>query len=70
MDGNDPIETKAETLGFTHFETLFPPYLSNSACVVFSESFADRHEELAKRIITLSHNIDKAEVYRRYQPKG
>ena len=70
MDGNYPIETKAESLDFTNFETLFPPYLSNSAYVVFSESFVDRHEELAKIIITLSHNIDKSQVYRRYQPKS
>jgi polar amino acid transport system substrate-binding protein len=70
MDGDYPIETKAEVLGFNNVETLFPPYLSNSAYVVFSEKFANRHKELAKRIITLSLDIDKAQVYKRYQPKG
>ena len=70
MDGDFPIETKAVAIGYTNFETLYPPYLSNSAYVVFSEKFAGKHKELAKQIITLSLNIDKAKIYSRYQPKG
>ncbi len=69
MDNDYPIETKSEVIGFTNFEPLYPPYLSNPAYVVFSENFADKHRELAKRIVTLSSNIDKTAVYSRYKPK-
>lgn len=70
MDGRFPIETKAETAGFLSFETIYPPYLSNPAYVLFSEDFAKQHENLAKRIVALSLSIDKAQVYDRYKPKN
>lgn len=70
MDGDYRIESKAEAVGFSNVETLYPPYLSNPAYVVFSENFAGRHNELAKRIISVSRDIDKTQVYSRYQPKA
>lgn len=70
MDGDYPIETKAELLGFTEFETIFPPYLSNPAYVVFSENFSNKHKVLAKQIISVSLTIDKDAVYKRYKPKS
>ncbi|TRY31316.1 substrate-binding periplasmic protein [Aliiglaciecola sp. M165] len=69
MDGQYPIESMAETLGYTNFEKLHPPYLSNPAYVVFSKKFANSHHDLAKRIIVLFMSVDKAQVYIRYQPK-
>ena len=68
MDGVYPIETKAEFTGFTEFENLQPPYLSNPAYVVFSDQFAESNTALAKRIITLSLTINKDLVYERYKP--
>ena len=65
-----PIETKAKLLGFTEFETIFPPYLSNPAFVVFSKKFSNKHKVLAKQIISVSLTIDKVEVYKRYKPKS
>lgn len=70
MDGEYPIATQAEANGYSNFETLYPPYLSNPAYVVFSKNFASNHNALAKRIITASQNIDKSQVYLRYKPKG
>jgi polar amino acid transport system substrate-binding protein len=69
MDGNYSIESMAETIGFSNFEALYPPYLSNPAYVVFSENFAENNLDLAKRIVELSLKIDKAQVYSQYQPK-
>lgn len=68
MDGIYPIETKAESEGFTNFETLYPPYLSNPAYIIFSEKFANTHQVLVKKIIVEAQNIDKAMVYERYKP--
>lgn len=69
MDGTYPIETKAEATGYTNFETMYPPYLSNPAYVVFSENFALLHNELAKKIIVKARSVDKERVYSRYKPK-
>lgn len=70
MDGAYPIETMAESVGFTDFEALYPPYLSNPAYVIFSERFAKKHTELAKRIVIASLTINKAKVYEKYQSKS
>lgn len=69
MDGTYPIETKAEAKGYTNFDTMYPPYLSNPAYIVFSEKFALLHNELAKQIIVKARSIDKQRVYSRYKPK-
>lgn len=69
MDDVFPIETKAELTGFNQFSTVFPPYLSNPAFIVFSEEFVEKHAELAKQVIELSLSIKKSEIYERYKPK-
>lgn len=69
MDSKYSIESMAETKGFSNFEALYPPYLSNPAYVVFSENFAENNRDLAKRIVELSLKIDKAQVYSQYQSK-
>ena len=70
MDSAYPITPRVEAVGLKELEALYPAYLSNPAYVVFSEKFAKEHNELAKRIITLSQHIDKARVYSRYQSKN
>lgn len=67
MDSDYAIKTKAENAGFNDFVTLYPPYLSNPAYVVFSEKFVEQNEAMAKRIVSLSQNIDKAKIYKQYQ---
>lgn len=66
MDGY-PIDTKAETTGFTDFETLYPPYLSNPAYIVFSPAFVEQHTELAKQILHAVNKVDKKAIYSRYR---
>lgn len=68
MDGDNPIKTVAQTMGFDNFTPLFPPYLSNPAYAVFSQQFAEAHPDLAKRIVRQSTLIDKSEIYQRYRP--
>lgn len=70
MDRNYPIITEAEAIGFSEFKTLFPPYLSNPAYVVFSQKFANKHTELAKRIISASREIDKDKIFRQFRPEA
>lgn len=62
-----PIQTKAEASGYKGFETLYPPYLSNPAYIVFSHDFVKRHMALAKQIILISRNLDKPAIYSSYQ---
>jgi hypothetical protein len=69
MDGTYLIEPRVEAVGLKKLEALHPAYLSNPAYVVFSDKFANEHRELAKRIVMLSLNIDKAKVYSRYRPR-
>lgn len=66
MDGY-PIATRAETTGYTEFETLYPPYLSNPAYIVFSPAFAQAHSELARQILLAVNEVDKEAIYKRYR---
>lgn len=70
MDGEFPIESRSASVGYTNFESMQPPYLSNPAYVVFSEKFARTHNALAKRIVIASQNLNKAKIYAAYSPKG
>ncbi len=68
MDGEHPIKTEAEAIGFNDFKTLYPPYLSNPAYAVFSEKFAKAHRDVAVRIVTESQNLDKGIIFSQYRP--
>jgi hypothetical protein len=68
MDGKFAIETQSEAIGFSQFETVHPPYLSNPAYIVFSKDFAAHHNTLAQTIISLSTRLDKIAIYNRYKP--
>ncbi|GAB5382607.1 MAG: hypothetical protein Alis3KO_32390 [Aliiglaciecola sp.] len=70
MDGQYPLASMAASAGYHNFVKLHPPYLSNPAYPVFSEVFAQQHNELAKRIIMRFKQIDKVEIYRRYASKN
>lgn len=69
MDTKYPIETSSQSEGFDTLEPVFPAYLSNPAYIIFSHAFANTHQVLATQIIDLSKSIDKAKIYKRYQPK-
>lgn len=62
-----PIATKAENAGFQDFVTLYPPYLSNPAYVVFSHLFVEKNPELAKTILEEIQKVDKQQIYSRYK---
>jgi hypothetical protein len=61
-----PIKTVAETEGYDSFITVYPPYLSNPAYIVFSEKFAMSHRGLAKQIIVESQNVNKQTAFAPY----
>lgn len=62
-----PIATKAETSGFQNFETLHPPYLSNPAYIIYSESFVQRHADDAKLILQEVKKVNKSAIYSKYR---
>lgn len=62
-----PIATKAETSGFQNFETLQPPYLSNPAYIIYSESFVKRHADDAKLILQEVQKVNKPAIYSKYR---
>lgn len=64
---DQPILTKAKAVGQKDFITLYPPYLSSPAYVIFSQSFADNHRETAIQIHEALQVLDKTAIYQRFQ---
>lgn len=64
---NYPIDTKAQNSGFENFVTLYPPYLSNPAYIIYSHDFVAQHESLAKQILLATQRVDRQLVYSRYK---